>query len=733
MLKNLFAHKLSFLSLSFLLSASLWVHAQEADPCAGLELDDLAACLAEHSESVYEQEIENMGYEIDYTGAFDSEWSQMGSQSTQTGKFFFSQPKRCMDYDDNLDTPTQVRTASETLQIFCQENNGSISALVCFDTICEYDSYYEIFIPATAGATNNYTSAQGDFSVTGPCLDGTCDGAIITTNTVSVSVNEFEETAESATENSAEYAGMQESDEVLVDAMTRYDYASVEVAAGLTQEDLATLNVGEDEYREELDALIDEGEMDQAEHDDAVLELLAVSEAVDSISTSGEGNVVSYDGEAMRCQDGCCDPTLPPEAHEEMNCSDEEQALVAALKANRARWIRGECTNADCTEGKAEYCVFTSARALAIQEQGREQLAQQAGSEQGSFHTEMGDVLSWPRYSAAQDAAGNSIEMRSEGLYTTSSGLSIRPIFSSLENDSELITVEYILSADGTMGSTRLPIQIDSDNYILDGYTGVKVKGGCSSISGQCEYEFIEAVPIHAIPWQVDDTPNCVGFTAQQLAAIDIHDMDLPVSPEEEAMYSHAAVMEAAEKDVAKTVEEDLPEFMETGYMRAESPNSIKVMHFNTFEGRGPNVDVELLRHWPSDTDDPIEVIGVVIDWGDGSALTELSPHNSDHIDIDSNGNEVYVTSHKYFAPTMHEAPNSHEHVKAYFTLSDARGEREVVAEAFIDNYYEAPSDALYTGLGDVSTEVTEMVLEVMDAPSFAPRDSDNNSESNAS
>lgn len=664
-------------------------------------------------ESTYSQSLDNSGQSIQAGGTFDSEQTDVGISNQQTDKFWYHRPRNCIYYHDEYDSPTEVKTAGgATLQIFCVESNTEVSALVCFKSTCAVNDYYEIFIPVTVGKINTYKTQDGEFSVMGPCENAECDGALLTEGQFSASSDDQDAITEDLEQNSETYAQMKNSDDLMVDAQSWFDYESVLAASQTNAAGISSSNPPIDQdmmdYFEETVAI----EEPDAETQQAMMDQLYLAgDAVEGETTNDDS---VYAGEAMQCKDDCCQTGLSRSEFDAMGCTDQEYSLSVAKVEQRSRWVSSVCSRTDasgnCVAGTAKYCVFDSERTLAFQEQGREQLS-------SSSNAVLQNAISWTRWSAATDSQGRSIEYPSDTIYSTDFDLAIQPVLSAVGDTQQSVRIYYQNTSEGSVRETRLPLEISESSPVQLSGTTIKVFGSCASSSGLCQYTFRSNERVSSNPWELNGEPNCVGFSAAQMAVLDTDVMDLPAGNQEDGVTAIDNLHQEAEVMMTETQEVDMVEFSETGDLKADSPRYVPVMQFDQYSGKVLKINAIFTYFWPYRTEESDRLVqSIVIDWGNGER-TQISRSQLTEVD----GYPAYKTSYQYAKPATD--PLAPTKVVATFTVQGPNGQETHSATAYIENYATYSAEFPETGLGESSAGSSTTTIEIMDSPRLGSRE----------
>jgi len=168
--------------------------------------------------------------------------------------------------------------------------------------------------------------------------------------------------------------------------------------------------------------------------------------------------------------------------------------------------------------------------------------------------------------------------------------------------------------------------------------TSVSVSGGCSELTGLCQYQLTGTVEIEALPWGNAKNPNCEGFTLAQFSALDLSEMDLT---EWTATLQDEA---PSESEIAAQVAQNVanaPAQAADGNSSVTINPSRAVVFVKPINGLGPfDVQLSVPSHLPTNVSDPIHAVEV--DWGDCTGRVNASSNAA------GNG---YVAQHRYAHP----------------------------------------------------------------------------------
>ena len=192
-------------------------------------------------------------------------------------------------------------------------------------------------------------------------------------------------------------------------------------------------------------------------------------------------------------------------------------------------------------------------------------------------------------------------------------------------------TVRLDLSRDG--GATWKSFYVatnkpDARQPLVD---DIEVMGGCSLESNYCEFRAVGTVAVAAKPWGTAIQPDCSGFTAGQLAALDFSKMDLDewtadvMKANGESVDSQGIAARAPVE--AKAAEQRY----QAGVVLDRSASSSNFARVVPAEGFGPfTAKLQVSGYWPGVTGDPAQdnnkVLSATVNWGDCSPSEPLAP-----------------------------------------------------------------------------------------------------------
>jgi hypothetical protein len=194
-------------------------------------------------------------------------------------------------------------------------------------------------------------------------------------------------------------------------------------------------------------------------------------------------------------------------------------------------------------------------------------------------------------------------------------------------------TVRLDFSRDGgqTWTTHQLPTSLKAQEFQLPD-SDVKVNGYCDATTNLCGFRFTGTTTVVGKPWGSAENPDCSGFTAGQLSAMDFGKMDL-------SEWLSTVLDKTKTPTGSSLVEQATKEFQ--GYnsvfssggtvtAKSSAPRAANFARAVPSEGFGPfNVKLVVSGIWPEITGDPAvdrdRVTRVDVDWGDCSVKESLS------------------------------------------------------------------------------------------------------------
>ncbi|MNR71712.1 conjugal transfer mating pair stabilization protein TraN [compost metagenome] len=176
-----------------------------------------------------------------------------------------------------------------------------------------------------------------------------------------------------------------------------------------------------------------------------------------------------------------------------------------------------------------------------------------------------------------------------------------------------------------------------------------RMTGKCDALTNLCAFRVTGTLTIWAKPWGSAKRPDCTGFTAGQLSAMDFGKMDL--SEWLATVMDKAA--NAAPTELAKAASQQFSDFNSLfqegqGVIKMAAPNGANFARVSPSQGFGP-FDVQLVvsGYWPQTTGDRTRDTDVVtrveVDWGDCTGKQVLSHIPRAQTGEDDNGRPIYA------------------------------------------------------------------------------------------
>lgn len=192
-------------------------------------------------------------------------------------------------------------------------------------------------------------------------------------------------------------------------------------------------------------------------------------------------------------------------------------------------------------------------------------------------------------------------------------------------------TVRLDFSRDGgqTWATYQLPTNQKSGEFSL-GNSDVKVAGTCSSQTNSCAFRVTGTTTVFPKPWRSPERPDCSGFTAGQISALDFGKMDLS----EWLTTVMDKIKSPTVGDLTAAANAQFQAFnslFNQGEVRQSRPTGANFARAVPSEGFGPfRVKLAVSGVWPEFTGDPKVdtdfVKRVSVDWDDCSPEEEMLP-----------------------------------------------------------------------------------------------------------
>lgn len=195
-------------------------------------------------------------------------------------------------------------------------------------------------------------------------------------------------------------------------------------------------------------------------------------------------------------------------------------------------------------------------------------------------------------------------------------------------------TVQLGFSRDGgqTWTHHQLPTNQREQDFTLPD-SDVRISGYCDALTNICGYRMSGTTAVMAKPWGTPEWPDCSGFTAGQLSAMDFGKMDLSEWLNTVLDKASGQTTGALAAQASKQFQEYNSIFSSGGTVQQTSSNPVSANFARVVpsEGFGP-FDSRLVvsGYWPETTgntaQDVDRVTAVHVDWGDCSPVETLAP-----------------------------------------------------------------------------------------------------------
>lgn len=289
--------------------------------------------------------------------------------------------------------------------------------------------------------------------------------------------------------------------------------------------------------------------------------------------------------------------------------------------------------------------------------------------------------LAWNLYSAPLQNGQPKEGYTPENMaLITPSNISFRPFrYQSGDTLKDHVKVLVKLPSSKTWDSFSLPTSISQSQPVqIYASPQVKLTGGCDIKTGKCSYNVFAQTHVNAMPWGKPESPQCEGFTPEQLLLINFNKIDL-------SEYIRALgrkMTDEQKKQLAAQAREQMGDFaggLNTGGNENNQPSNEqgqKVVTVTPLSGQGTDNDdfkVELRANvnfpnytpfnqcgYPPENHNTNPINSIDIDWGDG---THTSLHQDDIKKANLSGADyggtgactytipLYIIDHVYHAP----------------------------------------------------------------------------------
>lgn len=264
-------------------------------------------------------------------------------------------------------------------------------------------------------------------------------------------------------------------------------------------------------------------------------------------------------------------------------------------------------------------------------------------------------TLTWQLFSESQEVNSQNVDAANTYRMSNVGDFMFRGYSQPGGGGSLPATVRMDFSSDGGQTWTTFQLPTNRPNQEMNlGSTGATVIGSCDLVTNMCGFSMTGTTTITAKPWGSARRPDCSGFTAGQLSAMDFGKMDLS--------EWLATVIDDATKNLShdELVQEATAQFtaynsIYSGGEVSQSQSSNRAANFARIvpsEGFGPfNVRIAVSGIWPEITGnsavDTDIVNRVTIDWGDCSPVQEL-------VRVQPSEGNGFRGTHTYKAPDSH-------------------------------------------------------------------------------
>lgn len=283
--------------------------------------------------------------------------------------------------------------------------------------------------------------------------------------------------------------------------------------------------------------------------------------------------------------------------------------------------------------------------------------------------------INWPFYSnqaPTTTTAGGSVNQISNVA-----DLVFRPWSQSGMSDGKTmpstIRVDYSTNGGQTWSAAQVPTSLNGADWEFPDSSGTKISGGCDLASNLCNYRVTGTTTITAKPWGGAQGPDCTGFTAGQLSAMDFGKMDLSEFLSSVMSKTNSALDATTLASSAATQAQQFNSMYAnagTGAtLTATSPVPANFARVSPSQGFGPfNVTLVVSGWWPQTTGDASldknRVTSVTVDWGDcttNDTLLALDP---------SVAGSGYSGTHTFDAPDKLKCGAKNSNVTQTITLT---------------------------------------------------------------
>lgn len=213
-------------------------------------------------------------------------------------------------------------------------------------------------------------------------------------------------------------------------------------------------------------------------------------------------------------------------------------------------------------------------------------------------------------------------------------------------------TMRIDFSRDGGQSwqTVQVPTDLRQTEYTFPN-SDTRMSGHCEPLTNLCSFRVTGTSVIMAKPWGGAENPECSGFTAGQLSAMDFGKMDLS----EWLSSVMDKVSTAQPTELAKASAQQFQDFNSlyqsgSGVITVTTPVAANFARVTPAQGFGPfSVRLVVSGYWPQTTGDATRdtdrVTSVSVDWGDCTTVDTLQPIS---LEVVGSG---YIGNHEFAAP----------------------------------------------------------------------------------
>jgi len=248
--------------------------------------------------------------------------------------------------------------------------------------------------------------------------------------------------------------------------------------------------------------------------------------------------------------------------------------------------------------------------------------------------------INWPLYSnqaPTSATAGGSVNQMSNVA-----DLVFRPWSQSGMSDGKTMpaTVRVDFSTNGgqSWSIAQVPTNLNGADWQFPDSSGTRISGSCDLAANLCNFRVTGTTTITAKPWGGAEGPDCSGYTAGQLSAMDFSKMDLSEFLSSVMAKTNSALdATTLASNAASQAQQFNSMYANAGSgatLTATSPVPANFARMSPSQGFGPfKVTLVVSGFWPQTTGDASldknRVTNVTVDWGDctlNDTLLQLDP-----------------------------------------------------------------------------------------------------------